>query len=819
MGELISYDLLRQIQNGNVINFNDVTTLKQAIGSTLTGVGNYVYPTVQKLSSSGLGQTVQSGASIVSIGSATTLASTSTGATATTVGTIGTIAPYILPAIAVGLACYYGTQLQYKIYQTEAEIAKALGKKIAEYVSNPDTPDIINGEIAYVEADGQTYVSEQTLQFIIDLANEYLSLIEFKNFDTPTNLTEETFILPEKAIGDFKGTIAYAIANYKNIPYYNEIVERDRLGINLGYNSLMYYYDNMPEFKEIVDNSICITTNGYVYIPAGGFSNYQIHVYAYDKKLFDFTEPITLYRNKLPNWTNKDFYKGVWSILNNPDKTGKLWLKIYLSDYALSLVSDGDNYIRLDTHYESQIRAYEVEDYTVYPYFTKDEQGADLRVIYDEEKNKYFTYLIDTSLFNEKDNLRTINLGISGASTPFTKSTEEPITSVDDYQELVEGRTKSLDREAVGEPNITLYPLDVITPQTQVVSVPSVITRPMTDLTDIEKNIIADNVSTAIEILQSIDVIDTSKPIENVGNNPIQLPFAVPVNAGFFNIYSPTINELRTFNQELWSENIITQLKNMFTNPLDSILSLHMLYATPQLSTEKTNIICGYTQFNVQSNTVTNSTIVLDFGTVTINECFGNYLDYEPYTKMSIYLPFIGYQDINTSIFTNAQCNIIYKIDVLTGVCVAELRCIKNGTNQLINTFSGNMGVHLPVTSGSYLGILAGTLSATAQTAMYNFGGAVSSLANMRTSVQSNGNLTANYSALAHKTPYIQITRSNPYVANNFNSYIGIQSAVTVQLKQLTGYTKVKDVHLENINATDDELNMIAEQLKEGVIL
>ena len=69
--------------------------------------------------------------------------------------------------------------------------------------------------------------------------------------------------------------------------------------INLGYNSLIYYYDNMPEFKEIVDNSICITTNGYDYKPAGGFSNYEIYTYAYDKRLFDFTEPITLYRNNL----------------------------------------------------------------------------------------------------------------------------------------------------------------------------------------------------------------------------------------------------------------------------------------------------------------------------------------------------------------------------------------------------------------------------------------------------------------------------------------------------------------------------------------
>ena len=49
---------------------------------------------------------------------------------------------------------------------------------------------------------------------------------------------------------------------------------------------------------------------------------------------------------------------------------------------------------------------------------------------------------------------------------------------------------------------------------------------------------------------------------------------------------------------------------------------------------------------------------------------------------------------------------------------------------------------------------------------------------------------------------------------------VGRPSNKTVRLSSCSGYTRVKDVHIEKISsATDDELNEIESLLKDGVII
>lgn len=54
----------------------------------------------------------------------------------------------------------------------------------------------------------------------------------------------------------------------------------------------------------------------------------------------------------------------------------------------------------------------------------------------------------------------------------------------------------------------------------------------------------------------------------------------------------------------------------------------------------------------------------------------------------------------------------------------------------------------------------------------------------------------------------------------NHNMNYNYQLHKTVKLSSCTGYTRVKEIHLENISsATDDELNEIESLLKDGVII
>ena len=77
-----------------------------------------------------------------------------------------------------------------------------------------------------------------------------------------------------------------------------------------------------------------------------------------------------------------------------------------------------------------------------------------------------------------------------------------------------------------------------------------------------------------------------------------------------------------------------------------------------------------------------------------------------------------------------------------------------------------------------------------------------------------------NAGALGIMKPYLIITRPKPAEADNYSKFYGIPSNKTVRLSSCSGYTKVKDIHLEHISrATDDELNEIESLLKTGVII
>jgi hypothetical protein len=53
----------------------------------------------------------------------------------------------------------------------------------------------------------------------------------------------------------------------------------------------------------------------------------------------------------------------------------------------------------------------------------------------------------------------------------------------------------------------------------------------------------------------------------------------------------------------------------------------------------------------------------------------------------------------------------------------------------------------------------------------------------------------------------------------NFKQIKGYQSNITAVLSSLSGYTEVDFIHLENVKATDTELEEIETLLKEGVII
>lgn len=295
-------------------------------------------------------------------------------------------------------------------------------------------------------------------------------------------------------------------------------------------------------------------------------------------------------------------------------------------------------------------------------------------------------------------------------------------------------------------------------------------------------------------------------------------------NNGLWSIYNPTINELKSLGGYLWSSNIIEILQKFLNNPMDCIISLHMIYATPSTN-GKQNIILGYLDSGVSANVVDNQFINIDCGSVNTVEYFGDARDYvSPYTNVECYLPFIGIVKLKTEDIISSNINIIYTLDVLTGAILCKIFVTKNGAKQQLYTFNGNASVQIPLTGSDRTRLLSGAI--TGAVAGITAGGLIGAVAGGvagglmgGTSIERSGNFSANSGALGIKKPYLIISRKTPYDADNYNDYYGYPSNKTVVLNNCKGFTRVKDIHVDIPNATNEEKNEIETLLKTGIVI
>ena len=295
-------------------------------------------------------------------------------------------------------------------------------------------------------------------------------------------------------------------------------------------------------------------------------------------------------------------------------------------------------------------------------------------------------------------------------------------------------------------------------------------------------------------------------------------------NNGLWSIYNPTLNELKSLGGYLWSSNIIEILQKFLNNPMDCIISLHMIYATPSTN-GKQNIILGYLDSGVSANVVSNQFINIDCGSVNTVEYYGDARDYvSPYTDVECYLPFIGIVKLKTEDIIGSNINIVYTLDVLTGAILCKIFITKNGAKQQLYTFNGNASVQIPLTGSDRTRLLSGAI--TGAVAGITTGGLIGAVAGGvagglmgGTSIERSGNFSANSGALGIKKPYLIISRKTPYDADNYNDYYGYPSNKTVVLNSCKGFTRVKDIHVNIPNATNEEKNEIEALLKNGIII
>lgn len=320
----------------------------------------------------------------------------------------------------------------------------------------------------------------------------------------------------------------------------------------------------------------------------------------------------------------------------------------------------------------------------------------------------------------------------------------------------------------------------------------------------------------------STPYLPPTDPTTPVRPSPV-IPDNPPINAnanGLMTVYNPTKTELNSFAGYLWSTNFIDQVLKLFANPMDCIIGLHIIYCIPTIA-KRGNIIVGYLDSGVETNVIESQYVDVPCGSVSIAELYGDSTDYSPYTKIHVYLPFIGIVQVNANDAMASVMTVNYKVDILTGTCLASIKISKNDTDIVLYTYAGNCSVQLPLTGADTTRIFAGLAGLAVGVAT---GGATALIgagvmASGKVAVQQSGNIGANAGAMGIKKPYVIINRTIPITAQNYNNYYGFPSNKTVKLSNLSGFIKVKQIILEGFTCFESERKEIETLLSNGVYI
>lgn len=293
-------------------------------------------------------------------------------------------------------------------------------------------------------------------------------------------------------------------------------------------------------------------------------------------------------------------------------------------------------------------------------------------------------------------------------------------------------------------------------------------------------------------------------------------------NTKFLTCYKMTPAQLSKLGDELWSDNIFTQISNTVLKPTDFIVNLSLLPVDVGGVTKL--IKAGKILLNGAEGTLISQQFIrVDCGTLEVKKKWGGAIDYQ--TDVSIFLPFIGEQSLNANEVMGASLNVIYTVDILSGSCIASVRVIKDSLDAVLYQFSGNMASNFPITSADYATVFSGALQlAVGVGSLPSSGGVlslVSATSNMLSgaNVKRTGSLSSSSGFMGIKKPYLILSRPIQSLPENYNSFHGYVSNVTMKLKDCKGYTQVDSIHIDNVPCMEEEKTRLLQILKEGIII
>lgn len=250
----------------------------------------------------------------------------------------------------------------------------------------------------------------------------------------------------------------------------------------------------------------------------------------------------------------------------------------------------------------------------------------------------------------------------------------------------------------------------------------------------------------------------------------------------FFTIYEPTNANMKKINDAIF----INAADGTTINVQQYFSSYKKFYCNIPVAGYK-QLKGGRYDFGEQAPYVKEHTIVVDCGSVEIPEQNQSLLDYSPFSRLTIYLPFIGFQELDDKVVVGHTLKVQYVVDVLSGRCLAQLFVDSTDLKSCFAEYGGT------IAADEIFGTDNG----------YNYYGAYELMTTMQ---------------LGELGCYVLIHTKIPLEGDIVN-YKGLPTNEIVRVGDVTGFVKYSSIHVDGMTATDSEKSEIESLLMSGIFV
>ena len=340
------------------------------------------------------------------------------------------------------------------------------------------------------------------------------------------------------------------------------------------------------------------------------------------------------------------------------------------------------------------------------------------------------------------------------------------------------------------------------------------------------------------------------------------LPTLDAVGTGFATLFTPNKAQLAALADVMWNQNIFAALQNLVENITNMFTGLSIVpFEVTHGSTVSVTWL-GLFDTGISLTLAAQQFYDIPMGSIDLSDdgriyASASALDYAPFSKLGIYLPFIGFQELDIDECRDCVMTLRYKIDILSGTCVAMIAL--NGN--YIYQFTGNCLTQIPITNESLEGLVSDAVnvgiaissvgatqaSVSAGESYTNYSGNVpiekqdqaiadlekinershgqlasataDAAMGMKPNIKKSGAVSAAASLMSIKQPYLFLTTPRQSMPARYRMYCGYPANITGKLNEFSGFTVVEDIRLNNLVATTSEVSEIYSLLKKGVII